>query len=189
MYVKITTPLGEEKIKSLKAGEIVLLSGTILGARDAAHKRLVHAIQSNKKLPVDLAGQVIFYVGPSPAPPGKRSGSIGPTTSARMDDMTEPLLKKGLRATIGKGARNKKLAGILKKYNAVYFIAPGGVAAYLAGKVKKIAATAYADLGPEALFTIEVEDLPLIVAYDIYGGDIFKPANNNPQGEDSGFYT
>ncbi|MBN1298950.1 MAG: fumarate hydratase C-terminal domain-containing protein [Actinobacteria bacterium] len=174
MAKKLNMPLSREKIERLKAGDFVLLSGTIIGARDAAHKRIISAIKNDEKLPFEPQGQIIFYVGPSPTPEGKPSGSIGPTTSARMDEMTEPLLARGLLATIGKGARSEKLKDLLKKYKAVYFIAPGGVAAYLAEKVKKINVAAYADLGPEAVFFIEVKELPLFVAYDINGGDIFK---------------
>jgi len=140
MQFKLNTPLGRKKIAGLKAGDFVLLSGEIIGTRDAAHKRLVSAISRGEELPVNLEGQAVFYVGPSPAPPKKASGSIGPTTSARMDSLTEPLLQKGLCATIGKGARSDSLKELLAKYGAVYFIAPGGVAAYLAQKVKKISA-------------------------------------------------
>jgi len=116
---KLSTPLTEEKIKNLKAGDTVYLNGTILGARDAAHKRFVKSIASHENLPVDLKNSTIFYVGPSPAPPGKKSGSIGPTTSARMDNLTEPLLKKGLKATIGKGRRSDNLKCLLKKLSLI----------------------------------------------------------------------
>ncbi|MBM3705857.1 MAG: TRZ/ATZ family protein [Actinobacteria bacterium] len=170
----VKTPLTPKKIAGLKAGGMIKLSGTILGARDAAHKRLIKALKNGKKLPVGLKDQIIFYLGPSPAPPGKKSGSIGPTTSARMDDLTEPLLKAGVRATIGKGSRGPGHKSMLARYRAVYFIAPGGVSAYLAGKVKSIEPVAYRDLGPEAIFKLEVEDFPLFVAYDTRGGDIFK---------------
>jgi len=173
---KLSTPLTDEKIKKLKAGDIVYLNGTIMGARDAAHKRFVEAINSNKELPVDLRDSIIFYVGPSPTPPGKKSGSIGPTTSSRMDSLTEPLLKKGLKATIGKGKRSKNIKELLKKYKAVYFVMIGGISAYLSTKVRNIKAIAYHDLGAEAVYEIEVKDLPLFVAYDIYGGDIFDTA-------------
>jgi len=173
---KLNTPLTEEKIKNLRAGDAVYLNGTILGARDAAHTRFIKSIASQEKLPVNLKNSTIFYVGPSPAPPGGKSGSIGPTTSARMDKLTEPLLKKGLKATIGKGSRSDNLKKLLKKYKSVYFITIGGIAAYLSTKVKNIKTVAYRDLGAEAVFEIEVSDLPLFVAYDIYGGDIFESA-------------
>jgi fumarate hydratase subunit beta len=154
----------------------VSLSGYLLGARDEAHKRMVKSLEKNEKLPVELKNQVIFYLGPSPVPPGKSSGSIGPTTSSRMDNLTEPLLKSGVSAAIGKGERSLKTKKLFKKYMAVYFVAPGGVSAYLARKVKKIDQAAYKDLGPEAIFRLEVEDLPLFVAYDIHGGDVFHSA-------------
>lgn len=171
---KINMPLTIEQIRNLKAGDMVKISGCVLGARDAAHKRLADAIAAGKKLPISLKGQAVFYVGPSPAPPGRISGGIGPTTSTRMDEFTEPLLKKGVAATIGKGRRTPELKALMPKYNAVYFIAPGGVAAYLSEKIEKIRAVAYMDLGPEAIYEIVMKDFPLFVAYDIYGGDIFN---------------
>ncbi len=173
---ELSTPLTEEKIKKLKAGDIVYLSGTILGARDAAHKRFVETINSRQKLPVDLKNSTIFYVGPSPTPPGKKSGSIGPTTSARMDNLTEPLLKQGLKVMIGKGTRSDRIKELLKKYKSVYLVLVGGISAYLSTKVKNIKPIAYQDLGAEAVYEIEVENLPLFVAYDIYGVDIFESA-------------
>jgi len=171
---KLNAPLTVEKITSLRAGDMVLLSGKIIGARDTAHKRLIEALKKKEKLPVELKDQVIFYLGPSPTPPGKISGSIGPTTSARMDGLSEPLLAAGVKAMIGKGRRSKDLNNLLVKYKAVYFIAPGGVAAFLSTKVKSIKEVAYMDLGPEAIYILEVRDFPLVVANDIYGGDIFK---------------
>lgn len=171
---KLNTPLTVEKITSLRAGDMVLLSGKIIGARDMAHKRLIEALKKKEKLPVELKDQVVFYLGPSPTPPGKNSGSIGPTTSARMDGLSEPLLAAGIKAMIGKGRRSKDLNNLLVKYKAVYFIAPGGVAAFLSTKVKSIKEEAYMDLGPEAIYMLEVTDFPLVVANDIYGGDIFK---------------
>jgi fumarate hydratase subunit beta len=172
--IKLNVPLTVEKITSLKAGDMVLLSGRIIGARDMAHKRLVEALKKKERLPVELRDQVIFYLGPSPTPPGKISGSIGPTTSARMDGLSEPLLAAGVKAMIGKGRRSKDLNNLLVKYKSVYFIAPGGVAAFLSTKVKSIKEVAYLDLGPEAVYMLEVKDFPLVVANDLYGGDIFK---------------
>ena len=171
---KIMVPIDENTLKDLKAGDVVSLSGTLIGARDAAHRRIVDSIKKGVPLPFEIKDNIIFYLGPTPTPPGKSSGSIGPTTSARMDDLTEPLLKKGLRATIGKGKRSENIKKLFQEYKAVYFIAPGGVAAYLAQKVKSIKTIAYPDLGPEAIYELEVEDLPLIVAYDLCGGDIFS---------------
>lgn len=173
---RLSTPLTEEKIKNLKAGDTVYLSGTIISARDAAHKRIVESIISGKKLPVNLKNSTIFYAGPSPTPPGKKSGSIGPTTASRMDSLTEPLLKEGLKAMIGKGRRSKEVVDLLKKYKAVYLVAVGGISAYLSTKIKSIKTIAYDDLGPEAIYEIEIENFPLFVAYDIYGGDIFESA-------------
>ena len=172
--IVLKTPLSFDDIKKLKAGDIVSLSGLIFSARDAAHKRIVSSISQGLQLPVEIEGQTIFYLGPSPTPPGKPSGSIGPTTSARMDEFTEPLLEKGLKAAIGKGERSDKTRELFLKHGAVYFVACGGVGAYLAQKVLKIEPAAYQDLGPEAIYMLEVRDFPLIVAYDIYGGDIFK---------------
>ncbi len=173
---KLSTPLTEEKIKKLRTGDIVYLSGTVFGARDAAHKRIIEAIEQGKKLPIDLKDATLFYTGPAPTPPGKKSGSIGPTTSARMDDLTEPLLKCGVGAMIGKGKRSGALKELLKKYGSVYLISVGGVSAFLSTKVKNIRVVAYDDLGAESIHEIEVKDLPLFVAYDIYGGDIFESA-------------
>jgi len=173
---RLKTPISADDIKKLRSGDMVHLSGTIYGARDAAHKRMLETIGKGEPLPVDLKDIVIFYVGPSPTPPGKNSGSIGPTTSARMDGITEPLLAKGVKAMIGKGARGAKLKKMLPVYGAVYFIAIGGIASYLSSKVSAIKVVAYDDLGAEAIHKIEVKDFPLFVAYDIYGGDIFEEA-------------
>jgi len=170
----LKTPLKKSDLKDLKAGDLIYLSGDILGARDMAHKRLIGELQKGNKLPVDIKDNIIFYVGPSPTPPGKTSGSIGPTTSSRMDAFTGPLLQEGLLATIGKGERTEELKNSLVKHGAVYFITPGGVAAYLADRVENIKKIAYKELGPEAIFSIRVRDLPLFVAYDARGGDIFR---------------
>ncbi len=167
-------PLSLNDIEKLKSGDIVSLSGRIFSARDAAHKRIVSAIKNGEELPVEIKGHTVFYLGPSPTPPGKTSGSIGPTTSARMDEFTEPLLKEGLKGAIGKGARSDKVRELFLKYGAVYFVSCGGVGAYLSQKVEKIEAVACQDLGPEAIYMLEVKDFPLVVAYDIHGGDIFK---------------
>ena len=170
---KLETPITLDEIERLRSGEAVSLSGVLIAARDAAHKRIVSSLESNQPLPFDLKDRMVFYLGPSPVPPGKTSGSIGPTTSARMDGLTEPLLKAGVRAFIGKGRRSDHIKVLLQKYKAVYLVAPGGVAAFLGQKVKRIETVAYSDLGPEAVYELKVEDFPLVVAYDIYGGDIF----------------
>jgi len=172
----LETPLDTDKIKKLRSGDMVYLSGTIFGARDAAHKRMLKAIKNDQVLPVDLKDITIFYVGPSPTPPGEKSGSIGPTTSARMDGTTEPLLARGMTAMIGKGVRSQAIKEMCAKYRSVYLVAIGGIAAYLSSKVINIEAIAYRDLGAEAVYRIDIKDFPLFVAYDIYGGDIFEDA-------------
>jgi len=176
MLHKLKTPLSVGKIKNIRAGDEILLSGEIYGARDGAHKRFMSAISENKELPFNLNDAVIFYVGPSPTPPGKKSGSAGPTTSARMDMFMEPLLKKGLRATIGKGDRSMQAKELMKKYSSLYFIVPGGISALLASKIIEIKPIAYEDLGPEAVFKIKIKDFPLFAAYDLSGNDIFAEA-------------
>lgn len=174
--IKLSTPLTEDKIKGLKAGDTVLLSGKVYGARDMAHARIIDSIHKNRPLPLDLNQATIFYVGPSPTPPQKASGSVGPTTAARMDSLTEPLLKLGLKAMIGKGKRNPAYRRLLQEYRAVYLIAVGGIAAYLGSRVTHIEPIAYQDLKAEALFEIKLKEFPLFVAYDMYGGDIFAEA-------------
>jgi len=162
---KLTTPLTDKMVADLKAGDRVLINGTFIVARDAAHKR---------GLDLDLTGQIIFYAGPAPGKDGKLVGSIGPTTASRMDPFTVPLLEKGLKGMIGKGARGTDIRSALKKYKAVYFVATGGAAALLGRTVKHAEVIAYPELGPEAVLKLEVLDFPAIVAYDIYGGDVFE---------------
>jgi len=171
---RITPPLDDEVVASLKVGDRVLITGKIYTARDAAHKRFIEALRKGERLPVDLKGQIIYYVGPTPAKPGAVIGSAGPTTSIRMDKYMEPLLKAGLRATIGKGYRSWKVVELLKRYKAVYLVATGGVGALISKRIKKARVVAYEDLGPEAVRELWVEDFPAIVANDIYGGDIFE---------------
>lgn len=172
--VKLTTPLTDEDVAQLNIGDTVLLSGIIYTGRDAAHKRLVDLIEEGKELPLDLKGQVIYYVGPAPAPPGKPIGSAGPTTSYRMDPYTPQLLERGLKATIGKGPRGKGVIDAMKQNKAVYLAAVGGVAALIAKSIKKAKVIAYEDLGTEAIRELEAEDFPCIVANDIYGNDLFQ---------------
>lgn len=172
--VKLTTPLTDEDISRLNIGDTVLLSGTIYTGRDAAHKRLVDLIEQGKGLPIELKGQVMYYVGPAPAPPGKPIGSAGPTTSYRMDSLTTQLLERGLKATIGKGPRGQNVIDSMKKNKAVYLAAVGGAAALIAKSIKKAEIIAYEDLGAEAIRKLEVEDFPCIVANDIYGNDLYK---------------
>ena len=173
-YIRISTPLTDDVIERLHIGDRVLLSGIVYTGRDLAHKRLVEAIERGEQLPIELSGQVIYYVGPAPAKPGQVIGSAGPTTSYRMDPYTIPLLKLGLKGMIGKGNRSREIREACKLYKAVYFQAVGGAGALLAKRIKHAEIIAYEDLGPEAIRKLIVEDLPLIVANDVYGGDIFE---------------
>ncbi|MDD4980775.1 MAG: FumA C-terminus/TtdB family hydratase beta subunit [Candidatus Omnitrophica bacterium] len=167
---KINTPLTREKIKELKRGEEVLLSGIIYTARDQAHKRL---IQEKRPLP-GLKDAVIYYCGPTPAVKGKVIGSCGPTTSSRMDEFTPALLKKGVSAMIGKGRRSGEVIQAIKKYGAVYFLTYAGCGALLSKYIKKSTVVAYKDLGPEAIYKLEVKDFPLIVGIDATGKSLYK---------------
>ena len=170
---KLTTPLSEEDIMELKAGDEVLITGNLYTARDAAHKLMVEALERGEKLPLELKGQIIFYAGPAPAPPGKPIGSVGPTTSYRMDNYTPALLAQGLKATLGKGNRSQEVREALKKYKAVYLAAVGGVAAHLARTVKSAKVVAYPELGPEAVRELYVENFPAIVINDVWGADLY----------------
>lgn len=172
--IKIETPLTDEIVERLRAGDRVLISGVIYTARDAAHKRMVEALQRGESPPFDLKGQIIYYVGPTPPKPGQVIGSAGPTTAIRMDKYVEHLLKLGLKGMIGKGYRSPQVKELLVKYKAVYFAAVGGVAVLLARAIKSSEVIAYEDLGTEAIRRLVVEDFPVIVANDIYGGDIFE---------------
>ncbi len=174
---KIITPLDLNQIKSLKAGEQLLLSGTIYTARDQAHKRLTAAIKKRKKLPFKISDAVIYYCGPTQTPKGKIIGACGPTTSSRMDEFTPILLAKGLRGVIGKGCRNKAVREAIKKHQGIYFLAYAGCAALLSKFVKSAKTIAYQDLGPEAILKLEVKNFPLIVAIDIHGSDIYAGAS------------
>jgi fumarate hydratase subunit beta len=172
---KISSPLDRKTIESLKAGDIVALSGVVYTARDQAHKRLIDLIEAGKPLPVPLTGQTIYYAGPAPAGPGAVIGSIGPTTSARMDPYTPTLLDYGVKAMIGKGARSPEVVESMKKNNAVYLVATGGAAAYLAQFVVKARVAEFEDLGPEAIFALELDRLPLVVGIDSRGRSALWP--------------
>ena len=174
MIRKLTTPLSREDVLSLRAGDQVLLSGVVYTARDAAHLRLVEAMERGEALPLPLQGQVIYYAGPTPTPAGRAIGSIGPTTSIRMDAYTPKLLEKGLRGMIGKGKRTAPVVEAMQAYPAVYFAAIGGAAALIAQKVKAYRVIDYADLGSEALAAMTVEDFPAIVVIDSEGNDYYK---------------
>jgi len=160
-------------LENLKAGEEVLFSGVIYTARDQAHQKLVQALKEGKKPPFNLKGQVIYYCGPTSTPKGKIIGSCGPTTSSRMDSFTPALLAAGLKAMIGKGSRSREVTAAIKKYRAVYFITYAGCGAFLTKYVRSKKLMAYPELGPEAIYKLEVEDFPLIVAADTKGRSIY----------------
>ena len=171
--MKLTLPLTVEKVQTLKAGEMVYLTGIIYTARDAAHKRLIQWIGEEKELPFNLQDSVIYYVGPTPTKPGAIIGSAGPTTSSRMDSYTPALLDLGLKGMIGKGGRHSSVIYAMKENKAVYFAAVGGAAALLSQHIKSCEVIAFEDLGPEAIHRLYVEDFPTIVAIDCWGESLF----------------
>jgi len=170
----ITTPFSTEIIKTLSAGEQVLLSGEIYTGRDAAHKRLIELLDRNAPLPFPLQGQVIYYTGPCPAPPGRIIGSAGPTTSRRMDIYSPRLIQEGLRIMIGKGTRNKPVIDVIRQYSGLYMSAVGGAGALLSLCVERAELIAFEDLGTEAIYKLTVKNMPLVVAIDCSGGNIFE---------------
>ncbi|WP_456433700.1 Fe-S-containing hydro-lyase [Nitratifractor sp.] len=170
----MTTPLSDEDVSKLQAGDIVYLSGTIYTARDAAHKRLVDLIEKGEQLPFDLKGSVIYFVGPTPPKPGEPIGSAGPTTSYRMDSYSPILIEHGQKGMIGKGKRNQAVKDACKKYKAVYFGATGGAGALIAKSIKKAEVIAYPELGPEAIRRLEVENFPVTVINDTHGNDLYE---------------
>ena len=172
--VKIRLPLKDADLQRLHAGDHVLLSGVIYTARDAAHRRMIASLNKGDPLPFDGRGQVIYYVGPTPARPGRVIGSAGPTTSMRLDPYTPALLEAGLKGIIGKGGRGPAVREALRKYRAVYLLAVGGTGALLSQRIKKVDIVAYEDLGTEAVRRMEVEDFPAIVLNDIHGGDLLE---------------
>lgn len=169
----LTTPLTDEAILQLKTGDVVLLSGTIYTARDAAHKRIVQALDRGEKPPFPLQGAVIYYVGPTPAPPGRPIGSAGPTTSYRMDSFAPRLYSLGVKATMGKGKRAPEVKKAMQDHTAVYLGATGGAGALLSQRIKEARVIAYEDLGPEAVRELVVEDFPALVVNDAYGGELY----------------
>ncbi len=171
---KITSPISDDVIENLRAGDQVLISGVIYVGRDAAHKRLVEALDRGDKLPFDIKGQTVYYMGPSPTKPGHVIGSAGPTTSGRMDAYTPRLLSVGLKAMIGKGLRSDAVKEAIKEFKAVYFATVGGAAALIAKSVTKSEIIAYEELGPEAILRLEVKDFPAVVINDMYGGDLYQ---------------
>ena len=170
----MTTPLSDEDVSKLEAGDIVYLNGTIYTARDAAHKRLVDLIAEGKQLPFDLKGSVIYFVGPTPPKPGEPIGSAGPTTSYRMDSYSPILIEHGQKGMIGKGKRNQEVKDACKKYKAVYFGATGGAGALIAKAIKSAEVIAYPELGPEAIRKLEVEEFPVTVINDTHGNDLYE---------------
>lgn len=171
---RIEAPLIENEITKLRAGDEVSITGTIYVARDAAHQRLIEQISKGEQLPFDLQDQIIYYMGPSPAKPGEVIGSAGPTTSSRIDQYTPPLLELGLRGTIGKGQRGRRVREAIIKHKAIYFVAVGGAAALISKSIKSAETVAYPELGAEAILRLEVEDFTALVANDIYGNDLFE---------------
>jgi fumarate hydratase subunit beta len=170
---EVRLPLTDEVIAGLRAGDSLLLTGVLYTARDAAHRRLVEAMDRGEPLPFDIRGLTLYYLGPSPAPPGRVIGAAGPTTSARLDPYTPRLLAAGLKAMIGKGERSAEVKKAMKRHGAVYLAAVGGAGALLSRSIVKAEVVAYADLGPEAVLRLEVADFPVTVINDVHGGDLY----------------
>ena len=172
--MKLRTPLDEKVIKSLKAGDMLYLSGTIYTGRDAAHQKLVDLLKEGEELPVNLKGQTIYYVGPAPKKPGRVIGSAGPTSSYRMDPYAKTMMSYGLKVMIGKGSRSDKFIKEMLDEGGVYLQAIGGLGALLAEKIKSAEVVAFPELGAEAIYKLEVEDFPVVVTYDAHGGNLIK---------------
>ena len=171
--IKLTTPLSDQVVEKLRIGQKVLLNGVLYTGRDAAHKKMIELLDNGESLPVELKGQIIYYVGPSPAKPGRVIGSAGPTTSGRMDAYVPRLLALGLKGMIGKGKRTPEVIKAMKQYKAIYFAAVGGAAALISKCIKEAEVVAYPELGPEAIHRLVVEDFPAIVVNDTLGGDLY----------------
>jgi fumarate hydratase subunit beta len=172
--VHIKTPLDEKTVESLEAGDQVFITGVIYSARDAAHKRLVEALDKKEKLPLEIKNQIIYYMGPAPAKPGYATGSAGPTTSGRMDPYSPRLMAEGLKIMIGKGNRTQAVKDAMKQYKAVYLAAIGGAGVLISKSIKKSEVIAYDDLGAEAIRRLEVENFPSTVINDVHGGDLYE---------------
>ncbi len=170
---KITAPVDSALIPELRAGDRILLSGSIITGRDAAHKRMVDIIKSGEALPFSIENEIIYYVGPTPASPGRPIGAAGPTTAYRMDAYAPLLIEKGLKGMIGKGQRSDIVKEAMAKWGAVYFTSVGGAGALISQRIKKAIILAWEDLGTEAVRRLEIEDLPLVVATDVHGGDLY----------------
>jgi fumarate hydratase subunit beta len=177
----ITTPVSDEIIEKLHAGDQVFITGSLYTGRDSAHKKLIDLVEKGEELPIDIKGQFIYYVGPTPARPGKSIGSAGPTTSYRMDSFAPTLHKLGLKGTIGKGSRNKEVKDSLQKYKGVYLAAVGGAGALISKSIEKAEVIAYPELGPEAVRKVEVKEFPCIVINDMYGGDLYEEGKKQYQ--------
>ncbi|MGV3724094.1 MAG: Fe-S-containing hydro-lyase [Actinomycetota bacterium] len=174
--IRISTPLTVEVVEKLRAGDRVLISGDLITARDAAHKRMVETLRRGEPLPVDLEGQIVYYTGPSPAREGHIIGAAGPTTAIRMDAYSEELMQHGMRGMIGKGYRSPKCVEAIQKHRCVYFAAVGGLGALLSQRIKNVEILAYEDLGTEAIRRMRVEDFPVVVVNDVCGNDYYREA-------------
>jgi len=172
--IHLTPPVGKEEIEALAIGDTVLISGALYTARDTAHKRLVALLDEQKPLPFDVSGQIIYYVGPTPAPPGRPIGAAGPTTSYRMDAYAPRLIEVGLRGMIGKGPRSPEVIEAMKRWGSVYLGATGGAGALLSQAIKKAEIVAFEELGPEAIRRLEVENFPVVVINDTKGKDLYR---------------
>ena len=170
--IRISAPLTEEDVAKLRAGQHVLFFGTIYTARDAAHRRMLQTVEKGEALPFDIKGQIVYYVGPSPARPGRIIGAAGPTTSMRLDPFTPKLLELGVKMTIGKGGRGPRVQRALREHEAAYCLAVGGACALLSKTIRKMEVIAYEDLGTESIKKLEVDGFPAIVCCDMYGGDL-----------------
>jgi fumarate hydratase subunit beta len=179
----ITVPFEENILQTLKAGDLISLSGTLYTGRDQTHRRLVALLEEGKELPIDVQGQLLYYVGPSPAKEGQVIGAAGPTTSYRMDAYTPRLLELGLKGTLGKGSRSMPVREAMKKHGAVYFATVGGAGALLSKSITKSEVVAFEDAGPEALFRFEVESFPAVVINDLEGNDYYEMVNAEKSGE------
>ena len=180
-HCHLTTPLTDEKLQTLNIGDRVLISGIIYSARDAAHQRMIKLLDQGQQLPIDLRGQIIYYVGPTPPKPGMVIGAAGPTTSYRMDPYAPRLIQNGLKGMIGKGPRGPAVIEAIQKYKAVYFAATGGIGALLSKTIKKCDVVAYEDLGTEAIRRMEVEKFPAVVVNDIGGNDLYREGRKHYQ--------
>ncbi len=177
----IQTPVSDEVIEKLHAGDQVYITGYLYTGRDSAHKKLIELVEEGEELPIDVKGQFIYYVGPTPARPGKSIGSAGPTTSYRMDSFAPTLYKLGLKGTIGKGSRSEEVKEALRKHKAVYVAAVGGAGALISQSIEEAEVIAYPELGPEAIRKVKVKEFPCIVINDMYGGDLYEEGKKEYQ--------